>query len=180
MTTITNPTTLVPPRVNIERSASFSNRSEQLRKSSDKTDDIVVVSRSVVNLTEYRPQKNSFHVQPSQSSHSIIERNGKKFSTEFLERTERRYVNYYDPRQRRTRVFEVVDIIPTKVIRPVKHLSQSQVNDGPSAFQSLVKATLPPRVPDERRSSRSKGSSPSKDNAGKTRRSILLLREMDR
>ena len=180
MPVVTNPTALLPPRTNIERSASFSNRSEQLRKSSDKTDEIVVVSRSVVNLTEYRPQKNSSHLQPSQSSQAIIERNGKKFSTEFLERTERRYVNYYDPRQRRTRVFEVIDIIPTKVIRPVKHVSQSQLNDGPSAFQSLAKSTLPPRVPDERRSSRSKGSSPSTDNTGKTRRSILLLREMGR
>jgi hypothetical protein len=92
--------------------------------------DAFVIRRSFVNLNKHqRSNNNQLTISPP--SHSIVERNGKKFLTELKERMERRYVQVFDENRGYMRLFEVTDYIPTRTVRSMKNNSQFQSRNNP-------------------------------------------------
>ena len=84
-----------------------------------------IVYRSVVNLN-HRQRMNNQLLSSFEPQRSIVERNGKQFVTEFKERMERRHVQVFDETTGRMRLFEVVDYIPSRVVRSAKSNPQIQ------------------------------------------------------
>lgn len=105
--------------------------------------DAVVISRSIIQPEKEQGTRDHLPTLSSSSS-TIIEHHGKQFLTELRERTERRYVQYYDEETHQMRFFEVIDSIPYRVIRPLNQNIQSR-SQSVSVFphQSKRRAILP-------------------------------------
>ena len=109
--------------------------------------DVVVLSRSIIHPNDYRHTRNSF--SSFQPFSTIVEHNGKQFLVEFKKRTERRYIQYFDPTIQQMRYFEAIDHIPYRTIQPYKHDFQSSLrnntfqNISTAAFRSNRRAILP-------------------------------------
>lgn len=85
----------------------------------------VIIARSIIQPEKQQRTRDHLPV-PSRSSSTIIEHHGKQFLTELKERTERRYVQYFDEETHQMRFFEVTDSIPYRVIRPLHQDIQSR------------------------------------------------------
>ena len=86
--------------------------------------DTVIISQSTMNINDPEISKNysSLSVRPLRT---IVERNGKQFLVESKDRIEQRYVQYTDEISHQKRLFEVIDCIPYRIIRPYQDKSQS-------------------------------------------------------
>ncbi|CAF3805356.1 unnamed protein product [Rotaria sordida] len=83
-----------------------------------------VISRSIMTRNDLRCLKN-YYSSLFRPEWSIVEHNGKQFVVEFTQRTERRFVQFMDDKTHQMRLFEVIDCIPSTIIRPYKRKSQS-------------------------------------------------------
>ena len=104
----------------------------------------VIIARSIIQPEKQQRTRDHFPV-PSRSSSTIIEHHGKQFLTELKERTERRYVQYFDEETHQMRFFEVTDSIPYRVIRPlnqnIQSRSQSVSFSPPQSSQRAIHAS---------------------------------------
>lgn len=85
----------------------------------------MIIARSIIQPEKQQRTKDHLPVSP-RSSGTIIEHHGKQFIIELKERTEQRYVQYFDEETQQMRFFEVTDSIPYRVIRPLHQNIQSR------------------------------------------------------
>ena len=99
--------------------------------------DARIVYRSVTNLNHHRRMDNR-QLSSFEPQSSIVERNGKQFVTEIKQRMERRHVQIFDETTGRMRLFEVLDYIPSRVVRSAKSNPQipPQNTDNRSSHSS--------------------------------------------
>lgn len=95
------------------------------------TGDARIVYRSVTNLNHHRRIDNR-QLSSFEPQRSIVERNGKQFVTEIKQRMERRHVQIFDETTGRVRLFEVLDYIPSRVVRSAKSTGQRQIPNDDS------------------------------------------------
>jgi len=144
-----------PQQKIISRNTSSPIRSNLSTHQQTKTSDAVVISRSVINLNDQREETKNHFSSSFRPFCTIVERNGQQFLAEFQERIERRYVQCIDETTHQKRLFEVIDCIPYRTVRPYKHKSQylSQNDISQSAFfpirRSNQRRTLSP-IPNDR------------------------------
>ena len=97
-----------------------------------------IFSRSTAHVNNQR------RWNPHPPQRSIFERNGKKFVVELQERMERRYVQVYDEAAGRMRLFEVIDYIPTRTVRPLRYAGMPPpVTSNFSRFNQRTVTPLP-------------------------------------
>lgn len=97
--------------------------------------DARIVYRSVVNLNPHR-RINNRQLSSFEPQRSIVERNGKQFVTELKERMERRHVQVFDETTGRMRLFEVLDYIPSRVVRSAKNNPQLQPQNSNTEYSN--------------------------------------------
>jgi len=127
----------VTEQVVVQSSSTRTIRPNSPEKQPIMTDSAFIISRSIVNPNDRLYTK--YVSSTFKPFRSVIERNGQQFLVEFEERIEKRYVKCLDETTQKTRLFEVIDRIPCRTIRPYSRnsLSSDFKSDQRSAFSQV-------------------------------------------
>ncbi|CAF2528806.1 unnamed protein product [Rotaria sp. Silwood2] len=139
-----------PQQQIIQRSTSHLDTSELPKHSKTMIGEAVVISRSTMNRNDPRCLKNHY-TSSFRPNRSIVEHNGKQFIVEFAQRAECRYVQYMDEKTNQMRYFEVVDCMPSTIIRPYRYKSQPlSRNDTPRLDHRSNQCLALQQIPSDR------------------------------
>ncbi|CAF4364040.1 unnamed protein product, partial [Rotaria sordida] len=108
-----------PQQQIIQRNTTHDGRFDLLVHNQTMNSNSAVISRSIMTRNDLRCLKN-YYSSLFRPEWSIVEHNGKQFVVEFTQRTERRFVQFMDDKTHQMRLFEVIDCIPSTIIRPYK------------------------------------------------------------
>ncbi|CAF3379189.1 unnamed protein product [Rotaria sp. Silwood1] len=109
--------------------------------------DAVVISRSIMDRNNQRCLQN--HCSTSfRPNRSIVQHNGKQFIVEFTQRIEQRFIQFMDKKTNRMRFFDVIDCIPSTIVRSYGSKSQSLSQNSTSrpnhrSDQCLARQQIP-------------------------------------